>query len=71
MASYSSSDLPVDAKERYSKKLQLCGLNCCPYLLPADAWVNDPTQWPDIEWPEIFDFLIESPGIFYERIHEK
>ena len=29
----------------------------CPYRLPADAWVDDPTQWPPLSYPDFFNFL--------------
>lgn len=36
----------------------------CPYQLPADVWVDDPTKWPELEWPEVCSYLINSPGIY-------
>lgn len=36
----------------------------CPYQLPGDAWVDDPTKWPSLEWPEVYDYLINTPGVF-------
>lgn len=54
--------LPSEAKVRYKEKLTLVGMNDCPYRLPADVWVDDPTQWPDLEYPDLYHYLIDSPG---------
>ena len=64
MSSYRYQDLDREARIRYLRKLELCGLNVCPYQLPADAWRNEPTQWPNLEWPEIYDCLVNTPGIY-------
>ena len=52
------------AKKRYQKKLQLVGLSTCPYELPPQAWKDDVTQWPKIEFPDIVLYLIDTPGEF-------
>ena len=36
----------------------------CPYQIPADSWENDPTKWPALEYPDIYHYLVETPGIF-------
>lgn len=56
-------ELTTDAKLRYDDKLQALGLKECPYKLPAGAWINDPTKWPSIEYGDIHNYLIESPGM--------
>lgn len=56
---YFESLLPAD-KYRYVKKLNTLGLDCCPYVLKD--WANDPTQWPEVSFPDIFCYLIEAPG---------
>lgn len=50
------------SKLRYDQKLKLIGLNECPYKLPAGAWKNDPTKWPLIEYGDIHNYLVETPG---------
>ena len=53
------------AKARYQKKLLLLvGLCTCPYELPQQAWVDDVTQWPRVEFPDIVLYLIDTPGEF-------
>ena len=61
--SYFSSLLLV-AKARYQKKLLLVGLSTGPYELPQQAWVDDVTQWPRVEFPDIVLQLIDAPGEF-------
>ena len=31
----------------------------CPYKLPADVWMDDPTQWPPLSYPDLYHYLIE------------
>ena len=64
MASYDMNELLPEAKSRYLEKLKLCDLNTCPYQLQADAWENNPNKWPSLEWPEVYDYLINTPGVF-------
>ena len=56
------SSLDQEAKLRYVRKLNAIKMTECPYRLPADAWKNDPTKWSDVEYPDIFDYLINEPG---------
>ncbi len=64
MASYNFQALDHDAKERYLKKLKISGQDKCPYQIPADCWLNEPTQWPSLEWPEVYEYLINTPGVY-------
>ncbi len=32
----------------------------CPYGI-CD-WTNDPTEWPELSFPDTYCYLIESPG---------
>ena len=56
------SSLKTEAKSRYKQKLEIVGLQECPYRLPADIWAENPTKWPEIEYPEIYKYLINTPG---------
>lgn len=47
---------------RYIQKLQSVGLDECPYDFPADKWINDPTHWPEVQYPDIYSYLVETPG---------
>ncbi len=54
--------LKSEAKTRYLKKLEAVELKECPYHLPAEIWSDDPSKWPKIEYPDIYDYLINTPG---------
>ena len=56
------SNLNLEFKLRYEKKLELIKMTDCPYRLPADLWKNDPTRWPVVEYGDIYDYLINTPG---------
>ena len=64
MASYNIETLDTEAKKRYKNKLEMIGMINCPNMLPADIWTNDPTNWPALEYPEVYSYLIETPGVF-------
>ena len=63
MATYNIEDIGDEAKARYYKKLKNVNLDCCPYQIPSDAWKNNPTKWPGIKFPDIYVYLIETPGV--------
>ena len=56
-------NLDVESKKRYREKLSVANLTECPYKLPAGLWINDPTKWPEIEYGDIYDYLINTPGM--------
>ena len=62
MSSYTIED--ERGKQRYKEKLDALGLDISPYDIAADAWMDDPSTWPDLEWPEVHDYLINTPGVF-------
>ena len=67
--SFEYSDVLLsEDKGRYFEKLKLAGLDDCPYKLPADRWINDPKQWPAIEYGDVYNYLIKSPGKFSVHI---
>ena len=57
-------NLPAAAGKRYYDKLVAVGLKQCPYQLPADAWIEDPKKWPDIEYPDVVMYLTSTAGKF-------
>ncbi len=61
---YSIENLDQEAKKQYTEKLQAINFETCPYLLPADVWDNKPTSWPTLEWSEVYDYLINTPGVY-------
>ena len=54
--------LSLDSKERYKTKLQISKLIESPYIVPEGAWSSDLTKWPNVDYPDIYDYLINSPG---------
>ena len=62
--SYDYSDnLDAEAKMLYVAKLEAAELKECPYKLRADCWLDDPKKWPKVEWPDVYEYLINSPGL--------
>ena len=62
---YSSNSLVQScSKERYLEKLKIIGMVECPYTIAAEFWEKNSTQWPDLEYPEVYQYLIETPGVF-------
>ncbi len=60
--SYDYKDgLSGDSLARYNAKLSSVDSDC-PYRCPADEWTNDPTQWPPLEYADLYHYLIRSPG---------
>ena len=54
--------LEGEAKHRYQEKLDLIGVQSCPYRTAADNWINDPKRWPDVEYPNVYHYLIKHPS---------
>ena len=74
MSSYCDSHKGSE-KERYSEASKenqpLKSLD--PHQLNAEAWIDDPSLWPEVEFPQIIDcifcaqiyiYLIDTPGEF-------
>ena len=63
--SYSyQEELPAEAAVRYKKKLDLVGLDQCPFKYSGDTWINNPNQWPEIMYHDVYNYLIKFPGVF-------
>ena len=62
MNAYHFSSIKADGKPRYIQKLDLLELKDCPYSLAADVWCDNPVQWPEVEYLDIYDYLINTPG---------
>ena len=52
------------SKERYLEKVKIIGMAECPYTIAAEIWENNPMQLPDLEHPEVYQYLNETPGVF-------
>ena len=62
MLSTYAQSLPPDSKARYELKLELVGLQTCPYALPSRIWKNDPSVWPLVHYGDVYNYLIDTPG---------
>ena len=64
MATYNTEDISGEAKARYHKKLKYVDLDCCTNQILSDAWKEDSTKWLEIEFTDIYIYLIETPDVF-------
>ena len=64
IASHNIEEIGGESKSHYSEKLKRENLDLCPYQIPTDSWENDPTKWPALEYPDIYHYLVETPGVF-------
>lgn len=51
------------SQERYKKKLSLLNLDQCPFEIEKGKWEDNMKMWPDVLYPDIFTYLIDSPGV--------
>ena len=51
--------LEGEAKQRYQEKLDLIGVQS---RIAADNWINDPKRWPDVEYSNVYHYLIKHPS---------
>ena len=74
MTSSYCDSLKGSDKERYERKLHCLFSEASkenqplksldPYQLNAEAWIDDPSLWPEVEFPQIYIYLIDTPGEF-------
>ena len=61
-SSYFSS-LNYNAKKRYLEKLKKDGFNLeDPFSIKDDQWSEDLSQWPELEFGDIYGYLIDTEG---------
>ena len=58
------NDLEEKAKSRYREKLEKLGGMTDPYLNWQSEASIDWQLWPDVEYSNIFNYLIESPSVY-------
>ena len=39
----------------------------CPYKLPVNVWMDDPTQWPPLSYKDLYHYLIKTPGVYSQE----
>ena len=64
MAYEYTRSLTPESLARYNRKLDLCGLQCCPYQLSPQEWLDDPSSWPDVTHGDIWEDLVNTPGVY-------
>ena len=63
MASEYVSSLDYLAQKRYSEKYQIEGVTLPdPYELKDEIWSEDLSLWPDLQFSDIYTYLIETKG---------
>ena len=65
------STLKADSKPRYTQKLDIVRVKDCPYRLPADTSCNIPMHLPEIEYPNIYNYLINTPSTYVLEMKEQ
>ena len=58
--------MDYEAQKRYNSKLTTDDGVCLPdpYSISDDLWQNDVKKWPNLEFGDLFMYLIESEGTF-------
>ena len=67
MSVYSAyfDSLSVEDKSNYRNKLTLTDGNVLPDPLALkEGWRNDVSYLPDVGWPDIYNYLVNTPGEF-------
>lgn len=60
--------IPVSERANYERKLQIIynGADHVqdPFKKPCEEWVDDISLWPEVEFGQIYTYLVETPGKF-------
>ena len=57
--------LDYSAQKLYLMKLKVDGRDLKdPYDIPDELWLDDPSKWPEIQFGDIYTYLMDTPGIF-------
>ena len=60
-------ELDFESRERYQRKLKLFDggfLVPDPYGIKESEWSLDMTKWPPIEYGDLYNYFINTPGIY-------
>lgn len=63
--------LQNEAKVRYKAKLQLIGVSKCPYEVSEEMWLEDPSEWPSLTYPDLYHYLIKTQSKFFPFLMKK
>ena len=59
---FNYQELSKEAKHRYNEKLDMLHLKADPYTFSYEEWSSDISLWPEVEYPDIYDYLINTPS---------
>ncbi len=65
MVSQSNSyimSLLINDWRRYIEKMKEIRVGECPLSVCPSKWTSDPTQRPQVSYPDMYNYLTESPG---------
>ncbi len=62
MASQSNSYIVSLSIIDWRHKMKEIGVGECPFSLRPLKWTDDPMQWLEVSYPDIYNYLTESPG---------
>ena len=55
-------------KKRYIDKLTVEDQRIPdPYTLPGECWENDCSKWPNIEYGDVWNYLVHTPGLYTQE----
>ena len=61
-----SSSLSGNEFSYYEEKLRTRGLSrLSAYKFPAPSWVYNPLEWPELLYPDLYHYLIATPGKYH------
>lgn len=63
--------LPQESRDRYLNKPKYdknTGKLPDPYMLTPSKWISDPSLWPELVYPQLYSYLIETPALFNATI---
>ena len=63
LSSYAGA-LSVKDREEYFKKLTLTNGKRLPDPCTLTEWDYDVSKWPNIQWPDIYLYLVEKPSVY-------
>lgn len=63
VSSYASGLSNTD-RESYFKKLTLSNGIRLPDPCTIVEWIEDVSRWPNIQWPDIYTYLVEKPSVY-------
>ena len=44
------------------------GIEKCPFKLPEDEWTDNIHEWPQLEYHDLYHYLIKSPSKYLAPI---